>query len=93
MKILDWLNPFKRRHKAGRAEKGVRPMTARERAILERELRDSARNAMGSPLDMTSSGDVIMGKSANIAMNPAIRGGDSWNVGIPSQSLDETKGK
>jgi hypothetical protein len=48
---------------------------------------------MGSPLDLTSSGDGMMGKSANIAMNPAIRGGDSWNVGIPSQSLDETKGK
>lgn len=68
-------------------------MTARERKILERELRDSARNAIVTPLDETSDGDGILGKSANIAMNPAIRGGDSWNVGIPSQSLDETKGK
>ena len=68
-------------------------MTARERKILERELRDSARNAIATPLDTTSSGDGILGKSANIGMNPAIRGGDSWNVGIPSQSLDETKGK
>lgn len=92
MSIFRWLNPFKRRHKSA-AEGPVRPMTERERAILERELRDSARNAMGSPLDMTSSGDGMMGKSANIALNPAIRGDSSWNVGIPSQSLDETKGK
>ena len=68
-------------------------MTERERKILERELRDSARNAIATPLDTTSSGDGILGKSATIGMNPAIRGGDSGNVGIPSQSLDETKGK
>jgi hypothetical protein len=75
MNIFDWLNPFKRRHNNGSAEKTVRPMTARERAILERELRDSARNAMGSPLDMTSSGDGMMGKSANIAMNQLFAAG------------------
>ena len=70
-----------------------RQLTERERKILERELAESARNPLVTPLDTTSSGDGIMGKAANIAMNPAIRGGDSWNVGIPSQSLDETKGK
>jgi hypothetical protein len=68
-------------------------MTERERKILERELGDSARNAMGSPLDSTSSGDGIFGKAATIGLNPAIRDGSSGNVGIPSQSLDETKGK
>ena len=93
MRIFRWLNLFKRRQTSAGAKAPARPMTDRERAILERELRDSARNAMGSPLDMTSSGDGIMGKSANMGMNPAIRGGDSWNLGIPSQSLDETKGK
>jgi hypothetical protein len=93
MRIFRWLNPFKHRHNSAGAKAPARPMTERERAILERELRDSARNAMGSPLDMTSSGDGMMGKSANIALNPAIRGDSSWNVGIPSQSLDETKGK
>ena len=93
MNILSWLNPFKRRHNKTRVQASLRPMSERERAILERELKDSARNAMGSPLDMTSSGDGMMGKSANIALNPAIRGDNSWNVGIPSQSLDETKGK
>jgi hypothetical protein len=69
------------------------PITERERRILERELEDSARNAIVTPLDETSSGDGILDKWAKIEMNPAIRGGDSWNVGIPSQSLDETKGK
>ena len=68
-------------------------MTERERAILERELKDSARNAIVTPVDETSDGDGILGKWAKIEMNPAIRGLDSWNVGIPSQSLDETKGK
>jgi hypothetical protein len=68
-------------------------MTDRERLILDRELQDSARNAIVEPLDKTSSGDGFFGKAAKIEMNPAIRGGDSWNVGIPSQGLDETKGK
>ena len=68
-------------------------MTDRERSILDRELKDSARNAIVTPLVETSDGDGILGKWAKIEMNPAIRGGDSWNVGIPSQSLDETKGK
>jgi hypothetical protein len=68
-------------------------MTERERVILERELKDSTRNAIVTPLDTTSSGDGIFDKAANIEMNQAIRGGDTWNVGIPSQSLDETKRK
>jgi hypothetical protein len=66
-------------------------MTDRERSILDRELKDSARNAIVTPLDETSDGDGILGKWAKIEMNPAIRGGDSWNVGIPSQSLDEPR--
>jgi hypothetical protein len=91
--MFGWIRRLKARSGSWRRRATPYPMTERERAILERELRDSARNAMGSPLDTTSSGDGILGKSANIALNPAIRGDDSWNVGIPSQSLDETKGK
>jgi hypothetical protein len=91
--MFGWIRRLKARSANWRRRATPYPMTERERAILARELRESARNAMGSPLDTTSSGDGILGKAANIAMNPAIRGGSTGNIGIPSQSLDETKGK
>ena len=91
--MFGWIRRLKGRSARSRRRATPYPMTERERNILERELRDSARNAIVTPLDTSSSGDGILGKVAKIEMNPAIRGGDSWNVGIPSQSLDETKGK
>ncbi len=91
--MFDFLFSLMRRKANKRGRATLYPMTERERQILERETEDSARNAIVTPLDETSSGDGILGKWAKIEMNPAIRGGDSWNVGIPSQSLDETKGK
>lgn len=81
------------RFRSKNSRKGSRPITDRERKILDRELAESARNPLVTPLDTTSSGDGIYGKAANILMNPAIRGGSTGNVGVPSQSLDETKGK
>jgi uncharacterized membrane protein len=81
------------RFRSKNSRKGPRPLTDRERKILDLELAESARNPLVTPLDTTSSGDGIYGKAANILMNPAIRGGSTGNVGIPSQSLDETKGK
>lgn len=91
--MFGWIKRLRDSRRIARGRATPYPMTARERKILERELRDSARNAIVTPLDETSDGDGILGKWAKIDMNPAIRGGDSWNVGIPSQSLDETKGK
>ena len=91
--MFGWLKRLRDSKGRARGRATPYPMTQRERKILERELKDSARNAIVTPLDSTSSGDGILGKWAKIEMNPAIRGGDSWNVGIPSQSLDETKGK
>lgn len=90
--MFGWIRRLRDSRRRARGRATPYPMTARERKILERELRDSARNAISTPLDATSSGDGILGKAANIAMNPAIRGGSTGNVGIPSQSLDETKG-
>lgn len=89
--MLRWLRS--RKSTSGQKSPSSRPLTERERLILARELAESARNPMVTPLDTTSSGDGIYGKAAKILMNPAIRGGSTWNVGIPSQSLDETKGK
>lgn len=91
--MIGWIRRLKARSAKSRRRATTYPMTERERKILERELKDSARNAIVTPLDETSDGDGILGKWAKIELNPAIRGGDSWNVGIPSQSLDETKGK
>ena len=82
-----------RQFRSKTSNKSARTLTERERKILARELAESARNPLVTPLDTTSSGDGIYGKAANILMNPAIRGGSTGNVGIPSQSLDETKGK
>ncbi len=91
--MFGWIRRLRNGAARSRRRATPYPMTERERKILERELRDSARNAIVTPLDETSDGDGILGKWAKIEMNPAIRGGDSWNVGIPSQSLDETKQK
>ena len=91
--MIGWIQRLRDKKRRARGRATPYPMTDRERKILERELKDSARNAIVTPLDETSDGDGILGKWAKIEMNPAIRGGDPWNVGIPSQSLDETKGK
>ena len=66
-------------------------LSEREKQILLRELKDSSRNAMGSPSSSVGTGDSILDKAASIGMNQAIRGGSTGNVGIPSQSLDETR--
>lgn len=91
--MFGWFRQLKESRSRSRGRATPYPLTDRERRILERELKDSARNAIVTPLDETSDGDGILSKSAKIGMNQAIRGGDTWNVGIPSQSLDETKGK
>lgn len=93
LNMLSWFTRRQERIRRSRGRATLFPMTDREREILERELRDSARNAIVTPLDSTSSGDGIYDQAAKMELNQAIRGGDCWNVGIPSQSLDETKRK
>ena len=79
----------KRRHPEG--HELFDALTEREQQILIREMADSSRNAMGSPGDSLSGSEGIMDSITKIALNPAVRHGTLPNLGIPSQSLDETR--
>ena len=65
----------------------------REKQVLIRELAESTRNPMNSPSDFLSGADGIMDSITRIELNPAVRSGTLPNLGIPSQSLDETRKK
>ena len=66
-------------------------LSEREQRILLRELADSSRNAMGSPGDSLAGAEGFMDSVTKIALNSAVRSGSIPNLGIPSQSLDETR--
>ena len=68
-------------------------LTEREQAILLRESADSSKNALDSPGNFLSGSDGIVDSMTRISLNPAVRQGAVPNVGIPSQSLDETRKK
>ena len=94
--MFDWIRGlFRGFFRARRSPEGRElfdALSEREQQILLREMADSSRNAMASPGDSLAGSEGFMDSLTKMALNPAVRSGSIPNLGIPSQSLDETRG-
>jgi len=89
--MFSWVRRAFRGRRSPNGHELFNALSEREQQILLREMADSSRNAMPSPSSSVGTGDSILDKSASLNLNPAIRGGSIGNVGVPAQSLDETR--
>ena len=89
--MIRWMRRIFSAKRSAEGHELFEALSEREKQILLRELKDSSRNAMPSPGNFLTGSEGFMDSMTRIGLNPAVRSGTIPNVGIPSQSLDETR--